>query len=121
MIGLNLWTYSQLKSLRINFMLDFSRLVEIIHEAKKVGGIILGGGVPKHHLLISTIFRGGLDSAIQITMDRPESGSSSGAPLEEAISWGKAKNPKMLATIIGDATVLFPVIVGAALDVAKRT
>jgi len=47
----------------------------------------LGGGLPKHHVLAGNILRGGVDAAIQITLDRPEAGGMSGAPLEEAISW----------------------------------
>ena len=49
--------------------------------------------MPKHHVLIANSFRGGVDAAIQITLDRPEGGGASGAPLEEAISWGKIRDP----------------------------
>jgi len=94
MLGLNLWSYSQLRTLRINHFIDFSEMVEMAHRAKRVGAIFLGGGLPKHHVLAANILRGGLDSAVQITLDRPEGGSASGAPLEEAISWGKVKSPR---------------------------
>jgi len=86
------------------------------YEAKKVGAIILGGGMPKHHVLIANSYRGGVDAAIQITLDRPEGGGASGAPLEEAISWGKIKTQRMLATVVGDATVIFPLLTLAALE-----
>ena len=66
--------------------------------------------------LISSIFRGGIDAAIQITNDRPESGGLSGAPLEEAISWGKVKNRKNLATLIGDASILFPLVIASVIN-----
>jgi deoxyhypusine synthase len=49
-------------------------------------------------------------------MDRPEAGGLSGAPLEEAISWRKIRNERKIANLIGDATILFPLIVAAALD-----
>lgn len=116
MLGLHLWTYSQLKPLYVNPMLDFGRLVDMSFSAKRIGAIILGGGMPKHHVLVASIFRGGIDSAIQITLDRPEGGGTSGAPLEEAISWGKVKTPRRLMTVIGDATALFPMIAVAALE-----
>lgn len=119
MLGLNLWTYSRLKPLMINPFKDFSRLVDMTYEKKKVGAVILGGGMPKHHVLIANSYRGGVDSAIQITLDRPEGGGASGAPLEEAISWGKIKTQKKLATITGDATVIFPLLALAALEQAK--
>jgi deoxyhypusine synthase len=116
MLGMNLWTYSTFKTLRINVFRDLSKLVEISTEAKRVGAIIIGGGLPKHHLLISNTLRGGLDAAIQITMDRPEAGGLSGAPLEEAITWRKIKGKSRIVNLIGDATILFPLIVAAATD-----
>jgi len=121
MLGLNLWTYSRLDPLMINPFKDFSKLVDMTYETKKVGAVILGGGMPKHHVLIANSYRGGVDAAIQITLDRPEGGGASGAPLEEAISWGKIKNEKKLATIVGDATVIFPLLTLAALERVKKS
>lgn len=119
MLGLNLWTYSRLKPLMINPFKDFSRLVDMTYEKRKVGAVILGGGMPKHHVLIANSYRGGVDAAIQITLDRPEGGGASGAPLEEAISWGKIRSHNKLATITGDATVIFPLLTLAALEQAR--
>ena len=120
MLGLDLWTYSQLNPLFINPFKDFSKLVNLSYEAKRVGAIILGGGMPKHHVLIANSYRGGVDAAIQITLDRPEGGGASGAPLEEAISWGKVKKRNNLVTLIGDAIVLFPIIALGALENARK-
>jgi len=120
MLGLDLWTYSQLNPLFINPFKDFSKLVNLSYEAKRVGAIILGGGMPKHHVLIANSYRGGVDAAIQITLDRPEGGGASGAPLEEAISWGKIKRRDNLVTLVGDATVLFPIITLGALENAGK-
>ena len=119
MLGLNLWTFSRLNTLFINPFRDFSKLVDLSYESRKVGVIILGGGMPKHHVLIANSYRGGVDAAIQITLDRPEGGGASGAPLEEAISWGKIKGRTKLATIVGDATVIFPLLTLAALERTK--
>ena len=66
--------------------------------------------------LASNVIKGGLDAAIQITMDRPEAGSLGGAPLEEAKSWAKARCGSSLASVVGDVTVIFPLIYAAALD-----
>ncbi len=120
MLGLNLWTYSQLNPLFINPFKDFSKLVNMAYDARKVGAIILGGGMPKHHVLIANSFRGGLDAAIQITLDRPEGGGTSGAPLEEAISWGKIKSRRKIVTVVADATVAFPLLALAALESAGK-
>jgi deoxyhypusine synthase len=120
MLGLDLWTYSQLNPLFINPFKDFSKIVELSYAAKRVGAIILGGGMPKHHVLIANSYRGGVDAAIQITLDRPEGGGASGAPLEEAISWGKIKKRNNLVTLVGDATILFPIITLGALENARK-
>jgi len=119
MLGLHLWTYSRLHPLILNPLRDFSRLVDMTYEKKRVGAIILGGGMPKHQVLIANTYRGGVDAAIQITLDRPDGGGFSGAPLEEAISWGKVKSPKNLVTVVGDASILFPVLTLAALQLSK--
>ena len=116
MLGLNLWTYNRLNSLFVNPFKDFSKLVDMTYEKEKVGAVILGGGMPKHHVLIANSYRGGVDAAIQITLDRPEGGGASGAPLEEAISWGKIRTPDKLVTIVSDATVIFPFLALAALE-----
>ena len=120
MLGLNLWTYSRLKTLFINPFRDFSRLVDMTYEAKRTGAIILGGGMPKHHVLIANSYRGGVDTAIQITLDRPEGGGASGAPLEEAISWGKIREHTKLVTIVGDAMVIFPILATTALERIRK-
>jgi len=120
MLGLHLWTYSRLHPFVLNPLRDFSRLVDMTYERKRVGVIILGGGMPKHQVLIANTYRGGVDAAIQITLDRADGGGFSGAPLEEAISWGKVKSPKNLVTVVGDATVIFPILAVAALEGLRR-
>ena len=119
MLGLNLWTYSRLHPLVVNPLKDFSKLVDMTYEKKKVGVLILGGGMPKHQVLIANTYRGGVDAAIQITLDRADGGGFSGAPLEEAISWGKIKVPTKLVTVVGDATVILPFLTVAALERMK--
>lgn len=116
MLGLDLWTYSQLGTLLINPFKDFSKLVAMSYDSKRVGAVILGGGMPKHHVLVANSYRGGVDAAIQITLDRADGGGASGAPLEEAISWGKVKTRERVVSIIGDATVLFPLVTLAAME-----
>lgn len=116
MIGLQLWMFSQDHDFVINAIGDMPYLSDIVFESKRVGGILLGGGLTKHYTLASTLLKGGLDTAIQITLDRPEAGSLSGAPLQEAKSWSKAKCESTLETVIGDVTIIFPMIYAAALD-----
>jgi deoxyhypusine synthase len=119
MLGIPLWMYSKQKSLSFDPLKDFDLMASMVFDAKKSGAIILGGGVPKHHTQYIHTLRDGLDSAIQISTARVEDGSLSGAPLRESISWGKLKNESLeqnTSTIFGDVTILFPLIVSAALE-----
>jgi len=120
MVGIHIWTYSQLKELQIDPVQDLHKLSDVMYNAKKIGAIILGGGIPKHHVLGASILREGVDSAVQITFDRPECGSLSGAPLEEAISWKKAKSNGEFATVVGDATIVFPLVAAATLELLEK-
>lgn len=115
MIGLQLWMFTQENQLCLDAVADMHHLSDLVFESERIGAIILGGGVPKHYTLASTILRGGVDAAIQIIMDRSEAGSLSGAPLEEARTWAKAQADSKLVTVIGDATILFPLILAGAL------
>ncbi len=114
--GFQLWTLSDELGLRLDPFGDLSELMNVLLPAKRVGLIILGGGMPKHFLMFATTFRDGADYAVQITMDRPEPGGLSGAPLEEAISWSKVRPGADVVTVICDATIAFPLIVAAALE-----
>jgi deoxyhypusine synthase len=114
--GFQLWIYGQDKTIHVDPLLDVNTLMDKVYEAKRVGIMILGGGFPKHFALFANTFRGGVDLAVQITMDRPEPGGLSGASLEEAISWSKIKPKGKAVTVICDATIAFPIIIAAALD-----
>ena len=116
MMGLQLWIFTQDHDFTISAVGDMPYLSDIVFESEKVGAILLGGGLTKHYTLASNVIKGGLDAAIQITMDRPEAGSLGGAPLEEAKSWAKAKCGSNLASVVGDVTVILPLIYAAALD-----
>lgn len=120
MLGLHLWTYSQLKKISIDPLLDLNELSNLIYNSTKSGAIILGGGLPKHHVLGANILRDGVDAAVQITLDRPEGGSQSGAPLEEAISWKKVQSKEGTVTIIGDVIIIFPIMVAATVERLKE-
>ena len=116
MMGLQLWIFSQDHDFVVDAVADMHYLSDIVFGAERVGAILLGGGLTKHYTLASNVIKGGLDAAIQITMDRPEAGSLGGAPLEEAKSWSKARCGSNLASVVGDVTVIFPLIYVAALD-----
>ena len=118
MVGIPLWMYTKRSRLQLTPIRDFNRLAEVVYDAKKSGAIILGGGVPKHHTMYINTLREGLDAAIQISSARADDGSLSGAPLTEAISWGKVRGEK-IASVFGDVTIIFPMVVAAALERLK--
>jgi len=120
-LGLQAWLYSQDHELIIDSLLDVREMVELAGKAEKPGAVLLGGGVPKNFVLQSMLLTShAFEYAIQITMDRPEPGGLSGATLEEAKSWGKVSPGARLVTVIGDATVIFPLLITALLGRLHR-
>ncbi len=118
MLGFHLYTYSTSAKLSLDFVKDLRILGEIVTNSKMTGAIMLGGGLTKHFTMGSTILRGGLDLAVQVTLDRPEGGSLGGAPLEEGVSWQKVQTEASFETVIGDATIIFPLLIISALDLS---
>ncbi|MBV1767497.1 MAG: deoxyhypusine synthase family protein, partial [Methanobacterium sp.] len=116
MLGLQLWMFTQTREFILDAVADMNHLSDIVFQSQKVGAVILGGGLPKHYTLASNLLKGGVDAALQITLDRSEGGSLSGAPLEEAKSWAKARAGSNLVSVIGDVTIIFPLILAGALD-----
>ena len=117
MLGLQLWMYTQENKLLLDAIGDMNDLSDTVFSSKKVAAVMLGGGLPKHYALASNLLKGGVDFGIQVTMDRAETGSLSGAPLEEAKSWAMAKCGSNLVTVIGDATIIFPLMVAGAWEI----
>jgi deoxyhypusine synthase len=120
MLGLQLWMFTQDNDLHLDASGDMGELSDIVYGSKKVAAVILGGGLPKHYALASNLLKGGVDAAIQVTMDRSETGSLGGAPLEEAKSWAKAKAGSNLVTVIGDATIIFPLMLAGAMEMNTK-
>lgn len=110
-----LW-FSQEHDIKFDLFKDEKEVADIVFTAKKTGGLIIGGGISKHHVIWWNQFRGGLDLAVYITSAFEYDGSLSGAKLREAISWGKLKEEAKHVTIEGDATVILPLIFGAILN-----
>ena len=79
--------------------------------------IVIGGGVPRNTIQSSALAsKKGLDYAVVITMDRPETGGLSGSTLEETVSWGKMKGSADHAMVIGEALMVFPFIVASVTE-----
>ncbi len=119
-LGFSLWSFAQTEVLGLNPTRDVTRMVETCIDSEKLGVLILGGGLPKHHTLLASVLREGVDCAVQITADHPEPGGLSGAPLSESISWHKIRKGGKYVDVYGDATVCFPLIIAAVLDRVKK-
>ncbi|MDD7424434.1 MAG: deoxyhypusine synthase [Candidatus Methanomethylophilaceae archaeon] len=109
--GCQLWMYYQFhRDLRIDLFKDEQMLSEMTDHAKATGGILIGGGISKHHTIWWNQFRGGLDYCVYLTTAQEFDGSLSGAQIREAVSWGKVKADAKKMTVEGDATISLPVI-----------
>ncbi|GAQ84122.1 deoxyhypusine synthase [Klebsormidium nitens] len=85
---------------------------QAVHAApRKTGVVILGGGLPKHHICNANLMRNGSDFAVYVNTAQEFDGSDSGASPGEAVSWGKIRANAQAVKVHGDATIVFPLLV----------
>jgi deoxyhypusine synthase len=121
-LGLQLWLFSQMKKIYIDDMGDLGEIQRSAWDSDLAGAFFLGGGVPKNYIFQSRLMSPKtFDYAIQITMDRVETGGLSGASLEEAISWGKVDQESRMTTVVSDVTIALPLIYSATLSRIKKS
>src|SRR3989338_3146766 len=114
-IGLMIWgQLAKGKHSETRAFEDLKEIIDISWTAKKTGVIYFGGGVPKNYIQQAMqLAPKSASYGVQVTMDRPEPGGSSGAELKEGISWGKL-NPKAKSVdLICDATIAMPIMYAA--------
>ena len=108
-VGSQIWMFTQKHAdFKLNITKDADTLSGIIFKAKKSGALMLGGGISKHHTLWWNQYRDGLDFAVYITTAQEFDGSSSGALVREAISWGKVTQNAKQTTIHAEITTALP-------------
>jgi len=101
----------------IEILEDYDALIDEGLLADETGLIVLGGGVPKHQAIMTNLFRGGADYAVYVSTGMEGDGSLSGAPPNEAVSWGKIKHgEKNYVEIKAEATLVVPLIVAGVLE-----
>jgi len=129
-VGTALLTYSDVLRSRgggfkLDVLGDMRAIADIVYSSKKLGALILGGGITKHHIIWWAQFKGGLDYAVYICTAVEWDGSLSGARTREAISWGKIKPKARHVTVPADATIVFPLIalplLGESIDRRRRS
>lgn len=115
--------------LDISITRDIRRINDIAMHAKRIGMIILGGGIVKHHIANACLMRNGAESAVYINTAQEFDGSDAGARPDEAVSWGKIKadgdsvkvrlfdfavdSTFLTIQVYAEATLVFPMIVAA--------
>ncbi|MGC8479281.1 MAG: deoxyhypusine synthase [Candidatus Micrarchaeia archaeon] len=101
-----------------DFSVDLSKEVVLLYDtvinANKTGAIILGGSVPKHHIMNALMLREGSEYTVYINTGYEQEGSNAGANPDEAKSWGKAALDENNVKVWGEASILFPLLVAKA-------
>jgi len=120
-IGFHLYMFQQKHP---DFIVDVIRDVNNIILAssydEKKGLISLGGSISKHYAIFSGLMNGGFDYAVYLTTSHASSGSMSGATTKEAMSWGKIKDSASAATVNGDVTINFPLVMIRAMEKLRK-
>jgi deoxyhypusine synthase len=75
---------------------------------------VIGGSVPKHMLCNSAIFAGGARHAVYVNTATEADGSNAGAPVDEAVTWGKIHPDARSVKVEGEASLVVPLIVAGA-------
>ena len=105
----------------IDVLADEQILSDLIWTADESHGLMVGGGISKHHVIWWNQYRqeSGMDSAVFITTAPEFDGSLSGARLKEAISWGKIRPNADQIVVEGEASLILPLL-GSDLFAGKR-
>jgi deoxyhypusine synthase len=103
--------------LKVDAFKDVPLICDICGKSPKNGMVVIGGGVPRNTVQSAAIAaKKGMDYAVVITMDRPETGGLSGSTLRETVSWGKVKGEADKIMVIGDALIIFPIIAASVIE-----
>jgi deoxyhypusine synthase len=98
------------KDFYVDIAQDMDKIVRIALNSEKTGVIALGGGSAKHYTLNAQIFRDGCDYAVYVNSHSGDDASDSGAETNEAVTWTKIKPDAPQVKVIGDASIIFPLI-----------
>lgn len=104
-----------------NFKIDISdyiiEITDLALNCEKMGIIAIGGSVPKHAVANAGLFRDGAEYTIYINTGLEMEGSNAGAPIDEAVSWGKIAADGQKVKVEAEASLVFPLLIaGAFLD-----
>ena len=119
--GFHLFMFQQKHNdFMVDTLQDMNRIVTDLSFDEKKGLISLGGSTSKHYAVFAALLSGGFDYAVYMTTSHASSGSMSGATTQEAKSWGKLKDDAEAATVNGDVSITFPLLMTSVLDKMKK-
>ena len=104
----------------VDVIKDYSEMISSSTFDDRKGVIALGGGVSKHFAIFGLLLNGGCDYAVYMTTSHSYSGSVGGATTNEGKTWGKIKVDAGEATVIGDVSITFPLVMARAMDIMKK-
>ncbi len=120
-LGFQLYMFQQKhQDFIVDTIKDMERITVDLSFDEKKGLISLGGSTSKHYAVFAALLSGGFDYAVYMTTSHASSGSMSGATTQEAKSWGKIKDDGQAATVIGDVSINFPLVMCSVLDKMKK-
>ena len=119
--GYAYWLHASKKDFKdaliVDAFKDVPEIIKMFKQSSRSGMVVIGGGVPRNTVQSAALAtRKGMDYAVLITMDRPETGGLSGSTLEESVSWGKVKGGADKIMVIGDAMIVFPIMVASVIE-----
>lgn len=119
--GYAYWLHASKKDFKdaliVDAFKDVPEIIKMFKHSSRSGMVVIGGGVPRNTVQSAALAtRKGMDYAVLITMDRPETGGLSGSTLEESVSWGKVKGSADKIMVIGDAMIVFPIMVASVIE-----
>jgi deoxyhypusine synthase len=119
--GYAYWLHASKKDFKdaliVDAFKDVPEIIKMFKHSSRSGMVVIGGGVPRNTVQSAALAtRKGMDYAVLITMDRPETGGLSGSTLEESVSWGKVKGGADKIMVIGDAMIVFPIMVASVIE-----
>jgi deoxyhypusine synthase len=105
---------------KIDLIKELELITDTVLEDEKSGAIIIGGSVPKHHIMNAFMMREGIEYTIYLNTGYEGEGSNAGANPEEAKSWGKANSEKQESKEVkvwGEASITFPLLVAGGFKI----
>lgn len=95
------------------------RVTDLALNCEKMGMICIGGSVPKHLISNAGLFREGMEYSVYLNSGLEMEGSNGGAPIDEAVSWGKVKTNAQKVKVEAEASLTFPLLVANAFKLNK--